>query len=123
MAATSAVAPVISPSHLEQEHPLVSIVTAVLNGEACLADAIRSVRAQTYPHIEHIIVDGGSRDGTVSIIRAYADGVAKWMSEPDQGIYDAMNKGIRMATGAIVGTLNADDFYPRPDVKIGRAHV
>ncbi|PTN37594.1 glycosyl transferase [Desulfonatronum sp. SC1] len=111
-------------SQLEQERTLkhlpecfrVSIVTAVLNGEAHLAEAIQSVRDQTYPHIEHIIVDGGSRDGTVAIIQAHADGIAKWISEPDQGIYDAMNKGISMATGTIVGTLNADDFYPRPDV-------
>lgn len=99
-----------------RKHPRVSIITAVLNGEAHLSDAIQSIRNQTYPHIEHIIVDGGSKDGTVSIIQAHADGISRWISEPDQGIYDAMNKGIRMATGTIVGTLNADDFYPRSDV-------
>lgn len=120
MTAPSTIAPESSASPTARErapeHLLVSIVTAVLDGEAHLADAIQSIRDQNYPHIEHIIVDGGSRDGTISIIQANADGIAKWISEPDQGIYDAMNKGIRMATGTIVGTLNADDFYPRPDI-------
>jgi len=103
-------------ARMDHEHPRVSIITAVLNGEAHLADAIRSVREQTYPEVEHIIVDGGSRDGTVAIIKAHEAGLARWVSEPDKGIYDAMNKGIRMATGSIVGTLNADDFYPRQDI-------
>lgn len=100
----------------QDDPPKVSIVTAVLNGRSHLADAIQSVRVQSYPRVEHIIVDGGSRDGTVDVIHEHAEGIAKWVSEPDQGIYDAMNKGIRMASGDIVGMLNADDFYPNPEV-------
>lgn len=96
--------------------PLVSIVTAVLNAEAYLAQNIASVAQQDYPRVEHVIVDGGSRDNTLNIIHRFQDSVARFVSEPDQGIYDAMNKGIAMSAGEIVGTLNADDFYPRPDV-------
>lgn len=96
--------------------PLVSIITAVRNAEAHLAQSIESVRAQDYAPVEHIIVDGGSSDGTSVIIQRYANSIARHVSEPDEGIYDAMNKGIRMAHGEIVGMLNADDFYPRTDV-------
>lgn len=96
--------------------PLISIVTAVLDAEAYLAQNIESVARQDYPHVEHVIVDGGSRDDTLSIIHRFQDSVARFVSEPDRGIYDAMNKGIGMSTGRIVGTLNADDFYPRTDV-------
>lgn len=100
---------------LEQQ-PLVSIVTAVLNAKVHLAQCIESVKAQDHPRIEHIIVDGGSQDGTLGIIQSYKDVLARHVSEPDQGLYDAMNKGICMCSGDIVGLLNADDFYPRPDV-------
>ncbi|MBC7919826.1 MAG: glycosyltransferase [Ferruginibacter sp.] len=89
----------------------VSIVTAVYNGSSTLAQTIESVLSQTYPHLEHIIVDGASRDNTVDIIRGYEGKIARWVSEPDRGIYDAMNKGLRLATGDIIGILNADDFY------------
>ncbi|GAB6061133.1 glycosyltransferase family 2 protein [Desulfonatronum parangueonense] len=108
--------PETSPARLRTAYPLVSIVTAVLNGEDHLDAAIRSIRAQQYPNIEHIIVDGGSRDQTPEIVKAHGDWIAKSIREPDKGIYDAMNKGIRMASGEIIGTLNADDFYPHPDV-------
>lgn len=91
--------------------PLVSIVTVVFNGAVTLEDTIRSVLQQTYDNIEYIIIDGGSSDGTLDIIRKYEAQVDYWVSEPDAGIYDAMNKGIAHATGDYVGTLNADDFF------------
>lgn len=89
----------------------VSIITVCYNSEAFIKDAIESVLNQTYQNIEYIIVDGGSKDNTISIIENYKDKIAKFISEPDNGIYDAMNKGINMATGDIVGILNSDDFY------------
>lgn len=120
----------------------ISIITVCYNSVATLATAIESVLGQTYPDIEHIVVDGGSKDGTVEIIRKYADEKCAnarirecanentdagsdrkirqsgtqalrqflWISEPDEGMYDAINKGIRMATGDVIGILNADDF-------------
>jgi glycosyltransferase involved in cell wall biosynthesis len=96
----------------------ISIITVTRNSELTLASAIESVLQQTYPDIEYILVDGNSQDKTVSIIQAYESAFAgrlRWISEPDCGMYDAMNKGIRMATGAIVGILNSDDFYHRTD--------
>jgi glycosyltransferase involved in cell wall biosynthesis len=98
------------------DQPTVSIITAVFNNARTLASAIESVRAQTYPAIEHIIIDGGSTDGTLEVIERYRAGFAKVVSEPDRGIYDAMNKGIARATGDIVGILNSDDFYASPRV-------
>lgn len=94
----------------------VSIITVVLNNRACIEDCIRSVLSQSYPHIEYIVVDGGSTDGTLDIIRKYEDRIARWQSEPDDGIYDAMNKGIRMATGDVIGILNSDDCYANGDI-------
>lgn len=96
------------------ERPLVSIVTIVRNGEACLGKAIDSVLSQTYPNVEYIIVDGGSTDKTLGIIRANEDKIAYWRSEKDSGISDAFNKGISWTSGEIVGILNADDWY-EPD--------
>jgi glycosyltransferase involved in cell wall biosynthesis len=94
--------------------PLVSIVTVTFNAEKVLGETLDSVRRQTYRNIEHIVVDGGSHDGTVDVIRANADHVAYWRSEPDRGIYDAFNKGVALARGEYVGILNADDFF-EPD--------
>lgn len=96
--------------------PKVSVVTVVYNGEKFIENTIQSVLRQTYDNVEHIIIDGGSKDGTVEILQRYSDQIAYWRSERDQGIYDGMNKGIAAATGAIVGTLNADDYYAAPDV-------
>ena len=93
----------------------VTIVTVTFNSEATLATTLESVRAQDYDDIEHILVDGASRDGTVRIIQSYPH-VARYISEPDKGLYDAINKGIGMATGDIVGTLNSDDFFPGPSI-------
>jgi len=92
----------------------ISIVTATFNSGDTLRDTLESVLSQTYDDYEHIIVDGGSRDNTLDIIREYEpryNGRLKWSSESDRGIYDAMNKGINMATGEVVGLLNSDDFY------------
>ena len=91
--------------------PKVSIVTVVYNGAGTIADTINSVLAQSYSNIEYIVIDGNSSDGTQEIIRSYGENISKYISEKDNGIYDAMNKGISMATGDIVGILNADDMY------------
>jgi len=98
----------------EMRTPLVSVITVVRNGERHLENTIQSVLQQTYGNIEYIIVDGGSTDGTLEIIRKHDDQVAYWISEPDSGIYDAMNKGIEMSTGNIIGIINSDDWY-EPD--------
>jgi len=89
----------------------VSIVTVVYNGASYIDTAIRSVLSQKYPSIEYILIDGGSTDGTIDIINQYKSGISIFISEPDKGIYDAMNKGIALATGDVVGILNSDDFY------------
>lgn len=94
----------------------ISIITATYNSGETIRDTIESVLNQDYPNIEHIIVDGASKDNTLSIVQSYGDKIAKVVSEPDKGIYDAMNKGIRMATGDIVGILNSDDFFDAPNV-------
>jgi glycosyltransferase involved in cell wall biosynthesis len=91
--------------------PLVSVVTVVYNGAATLRRTIEGVLSQTYPNIEYIIVDGGSSDGTLDIIREYEDRLAYWTTGRDKGIYDAMNKGIAFCTGQWVGLINADDRY------------
>ncbi len=89
----------------------VSIITVCFNSEATIRDAIESVLAQKYLDIEYIIVDGQSTDKTLEIVREYQGRLAKIISEPDKGIYDAMNKGIAIATGDVIGILNSDDFY------------
>lgn len=89
----------------------VSIVTATYNSSEFIADCIESVNRQTYTSIEHIIVDGASKDNTVAIIQGMTNRVGKLISEPDKGIYNAMNKGLKLATGDIIGILNSDDFY------------
>jgi glycosyltransferase involved in cell wall biosynthesis len=89
----------------------ISIITVVYNNKFTIKDAIESVLSQTYKNIEYIIVDGASTDGTVEIIQSYGDRITTFISEKDKGIYDAMNKGLKLATGDIVGILNSDDFY------------
>jgi glycosyltransferase involved in cell wall biosynthesis len=93
------------------EFPLVTIITAVFNGEAVLESCLQSVFSQDYPNIEHIIVDGGSTDGTISLLRRYEDRLALWVSEPDKGVYDAWNKGVALARGEWIAFLGADDMY------------
>jgi glycosyltransferase involved in cell wall biosynthesis len=94
----------------------VSIITIAYNSEATIEATIRSVISQSYPNIEYIIIDGKSKDSTLSIIEKYTSQISRVVSEPDKGIYDAMNKGVRMATGDIIGILNSDDFYADSDV-------
>jgi glycosyltransferase involved in cell wall biosynthesis len=92
-------------------NPLISIITVVYNGASTLEQTILSVINQTYKNIEYIIIDGGSTDGTVDIIKKYENKLAYWVSEPDNGIYYAMNKGIERATGELIGIINSDDWY------------
>ncbi len=89
----------------------ISIITVVFNAKNTIQNAIDSILSQSVKDIEIIIIDGGSTDGTVEIIRQYSKQIAQFISEPDGGIYDAMNKGIALASGEIIGILNADDFY------------
>lgn len=95
--------------------PLVSIVTVTYNCAEVVGDALRSVACQRLNGIEHIVIDGASTDGTLDVIRRHGPHVARLVSEPDHGIYDAMNKGLALATGDWVGFLNADDMLAGPD--------
>ena len=108
------------PLHAQMK---ISVITVTYNSAATVEDAMASVLSQTWKDIEYIVVDGGSSDATLDIVRSYEPrfgGRMKWISEPDNGIYDAMNKGVRMATGDVVGILNSDDFFTSDDVV---AHV
>lgn len=97
----------------------ISVVTVCYNVVGTIEHTMLSVLSQTYDNIEYIIIDGGSTDGTVDIIKKYADRLAYWISEPDKGIYDAMNKGIAVATGDYINFMNAGDLFFSKDV-IGR---
>ena len=100
-----------------KDKPLVSIVTPSYNQGRFIEDTILSVKNQDYPNIEHIVVDGGSTDNTLEILRKYENEYnLRWISEPDEGQSDAMNKGLRMAKGEIIGWLNSDDVYFTRDV-------
>lgn len=97
----------------------ISIVTATWNSADTIRDTLESVLSQSYHDFEHVIVDGNSSDSTMDIVKEYEpryDGRLRYISEPDKGLYDAMNKGIRMATGDVVGILNSDDFYTNCNV-------
>ena len=89
----------------------ISIITVVWNNKGTIKDVIDSVLNQTYKNIEYIIIDGASTDGTIEVVQSYGDKITKFVSEPDKGLYDAMNKGIKLATGDVIGILNSDDFY------------
>ena len=89
----------------------ISIITVCYNSAATIEKTFQSVASQNYSNVEYIVVDGGSKDATVSIIKEHTNLIAGWVSEPDKGLYDAMNKGIAMATGDIVGILNSDDTF------------
>ena len=93
-----------------------SVITVSLNNAATIGDTLSSLAEQTWPEIEHIVIDGGSTDATLEIVRNRLKHTAHIVSEPDRGIYDAMNKGVAAATGDIIGFLNADDRYAHPDV-------
>lgn len=92
------------------KHPKISIITITYNSEAIVEETIKSVISQDYPNLEYIIIDGGSKDNTLAVVDKYRDRIAKVVSEPDKGISDAFNKGIRNATGDIVGIINSDDI-------------
>ena len=96
-------------------NPMVSIVTVTLNARKHLEKTVQSIIGQTYENIEFIIIDGASKDGTMDVVRKYKGSVDHWVSEPDQGIYDAMNKGLSAATGDYVQFLNAGDYFVHDD--------
>jgi glycosyltransferase involved in cell wall biosynthesis len=89
----------------------ISVITIAYNSAATIEDTIRSVIDQDYANLEYIIIDGGSKDNTMAIIERHRDKISYVVSEKDEGIYDAMNKGVKAATGDVVGILNSDDFY------------
>jgi glycosyltransferase involved in cell wall biosynthesis len=93
-----------------------SIITVCLNSAATIRDAVRSVLAQDYRDIEYVVVDGASNDETIQIVGEYGDRISKFLSAPDKNVYDAMNTGIALASGEIIGFLNSDDFYPSNEV-------
>ena len=107
-------------SHLT---PKFSVITVCYNAQATLEDTIQSVIAQTYHHVEYIIVDGASKDRTLSIINRYRDRITTVVSEPDKGLYDAMNKGLRLATGDYVCFLNAGDSFHEDDTLQQMVHT
>lgn len=100
---------------MTQRQDIVSIVTVVYNGKHFIEKTINSVLSQTYPYIEYIIIDGGSTDGTVDIIKKHEHKISYWSSEPDKGVYDAMNKGIKKATGRWINFMNAGDYFFSPE--------
>ena len=94
----------------------ISIITVSLNSQSTIRQTIESVRSQSYKDIEYILIDGGSTDWTLEIINDLIDNIDYFKTESDNGIYDAMNKGISIASGDVVGILNSDDFYDNPNV-------
>jgi len=94
----------------------ISIITACYNSESTIEDTIKSVISQDYNDIEYIIIDGGSKDKTLEIIKRYQDKITTIVSEKDHGIYDALNKGISLASGDVIGLLHSDDFYPNNNI-------
>lgn len=95
----------------DENLPMISIVTVVFNGVKTIEQTIQSVIRQPYQNKEYIIIDGGSTDGTVDLIKKYESHLSYWVSEPDNGVFDAMNKGIALAKGELIGIINADDWY------------
>ena len=98
-------------SYKKKSNLRISVVTATRNSACLLDDCLASIAQQTYPYLEHLIVDGASTDGTINLINRHIDQIATFVSEPDTGIYDALNKGIQLATGDVVGFLHSDDIY------------
>lgn len=101
----------VGAQHVGDE-PLVTIVTPVLNRAQRIQTCVSSVARQSYPSVEHVVVDGGSTDGTIDVLREYEESSGlRWISEPDDGMYDAINKGLALARGRVLAYLNSDDFY------------
>ena len=96
---------------------LISIITVVLNGEKTIERTIKSVINQSYSNYELIVIDGGSSDGTINILKKYNKNISFWTSKKDKGIYHAMNKGIKKSSGKIIGILNSDDYYLKNALK------
>jgi glycosyltransferase involved in cell wall biosynthesis len=107
--------------HNDAAAPLVSLVTVALNRAATIERTIESVLRQTYAPLEYIVIDGGSSDGTVDVLRRYGGRIAHWRSEPDRGISDAFNKGLALAKGAAIGLINADDWLAPEQIANGVA--
>ena len=103
--------------------PKISIITVVFNAQNTIERCINSVFGQKYKNVEYIIIDGGSTDNTCRIIENYREKIDVFISEPDKGIYDAMNKGLALATGDVIGTINADDFFADDNVLYDIARV
>ena len=101
----------------------ITVITVVLNAVGTIKDTIQSVIDQDYQDIEHIVIDGGSTDGTMDVVNSFRKQLAIVVSEPDKGIYDAMNKGIDLASGDVIGTLNSDDWYADKEVISRVAHA
>lgn len=108
---------------MNRSHPTISIITATWNCVQSLPDCLDSVDRQSYQKREHVIIDGASTDGTIEVINQRIHQISVFKSEPDKGIYDALNKGIQLASGDVIGFLHADDFYASDDVlsKIAQA--
>lgn len=100
---------------MDKLQPNFSIITVTFNAESFLERTILSVLEQTYSRVEYIVVDGASKDGTLAIIERYDKRISRWISEPDKGLYDAMNKGMKMATGDYLCFLNAGDMFYEPE--------
>ena len=101
----------------------ISVITVCFNSAASIAATLDSVASQTHPAIEHIVIDGGSKDSTLAIISEHGKHVSHLVSEPDKGIYDAMNKGLLLAQGDVIGFINSDDFYASPAALANLARV
>ena len=106
-----------------EEKPLITIITVVFNGEKHLEETILSVINQTYDNVEYIIIDGGSSDGTLDIVRKYEHAIDYWVSEKDKGVYDAMNKGIDLATGEWINFMNGGDVFYKDQVINQNLHL
>lgn len=94
----------------------ISVITVCFNSASSIEETIRSVQAQSHPNIEYVVIDGGSNDGTMSVIERYRNSIVTFISEPDKGIYDAMNKGVALSTGDVITFLNADDVFAHKNV-------
>ena len=94
-----------------KKNPVISIITVVLNGEKTIEETIKSVLNQKYKNLQYILLDGGSKDGTIKIINKYKDKIYYFKSEKDLGIYDAFNKGLDVANGDLIGFINSDDIF------------